>query len=123
MTLSEVEENFAKWRANRKNKQEKIPDELMQQVRSLCSSYLPSTLCRILKLSGAKLKQATQGDGFAIFDPILTTELTSTHQAQSQAETAPCEIRLERLGTCISVKVPIGAFDMVLTRLAGYLPC
>ena len=116
MTLTEIQNNFTAWRENRSHPKEKIPNELWQQVASVYSSYPQSIICRRLGLSSQSLKIAMQGDGFASFVP-------SPVNAPVVNELAVCELSLERLGTRLTVKVPMSSYDTVLSKLAGYMPC
>lgn len=116
MTLTEIQNNFTAWRENRSHPKEKIPNELWQQVASVYSSYPQSIICRRLGLSSQSLKIAMQGDGFASFVP-------NPVNAPVVNELAVCELSLERLGTRLTVKVPMSSYDIVLSKLAGYMPC
>ena len=118
MILTEVQKNFTVWRETRRHSKEKIPDELWQQVGRIYSSYPISMICRRLGLSGQQLKGAMQGDGFASFSPTSRTTL-----APVMDEPSVCELSLERLGARLTVKVPMSAFDVVLSKLAGHMPC
>ena len=104
MTLTEIQSNFTAWRENRGHPKEKIPNELWQQVASVYSSYPPSIICRRLGLSSQSLKIAMQGDGFALFVP-------NTANAPVINELPVCEFSMERLGTRLTVKVPMSSFD------------
>ena len=75
-----------------------------------------SIICRRLGLSSQSLKIAMQGDGFASFVP-------NPVNAPVVNELAVCELSLERLGTRLTVKVPMSSYDTVLSKLAGYMPC
>ena len=116
MTLTEIQNNFTDWRENRGHLKEKIPNELWQQVASVYSTYPPSVICRRLGLSSQSLKTAMQGDGFASFAP-------NPDDAPVINELAVCELSLERLGTRLTVKVPMSSFNTVLSQFAGYMPC
>ncbi len=118
MTLTEVHKNFTTWRETRRHSKEKIPAELWQQVASIYSSYPTSMICRRLGLSGQQMKEAMQGDGFASFAP--TSAITP---ATVMTERSVCEFSLERSGARLTVKAPMSAFDMVLSKLAGHMPC
>jgi hypothetical protein len=118
MTLTEIQSNFKAWRENRRHPKERIPQELWQQVASVYSSYPPSVICRRLSLSGQQLKAAMQGDGFASFVPIPTPT-----PATVMEEPPVCELSLERPGARLTIKAPMSAFEMVLSRLAGHMPC
>ena len=117
MTLSEIQNNFATWREKRIHSKEKIPDELWQQVASIYSSYPVSTICRKLGLSSQALKKAMQSDGFASYVPSATSSAVIIN------ELGDCELSLERMGTRLSVKIPLTSLDNVLSRFAAYLPC
>ena len=118
MTLTEVQENFTTWRETRRHSKEKIPVELWQQVASIYASYPTSMLCRGLGLSGQKIKKVMQGDGFASFVPTSATPPTPV-----MPEHSVCELSLERLGARLTVKIPMSAFDVVLSKLAEHMPC
>ena len=118
MTLTEVQKNFTTWRETRRHSKEKIPVELWQQVAIIYSSYPTAMICRRLGLSGQQIKEAMQGDGFASFVPT-----SATIPATVVPELSVCELSLERLGARLTVKVPMSAFDVVLSRLAGHMPC
>lgn len=116
MTLTEIQHNFNAWRESRRHSKEKIPDELWQQVASVYSSCPPSIICRRLGISSQMLKKAMQGDGFASFLP-------ASAPAAILAEPSVCELSLERFGARLTVKVPMSSFDVVLSKLAGHMPC
>lgn len=116
MTLTDVQLNFKTFRENRRHPKEKIPDELWQQVAGIYSSYPASTICRGLGISGQQLKAAMQGDGFASFLPERFPEAVMN-------ESPVCELSLERHGTRLTLKVPMSAFDVVLSKLASHMPC
>lgn len=118
MTLTEVQKNFSTWRETRRHSKEKIPAELWQQVASIYSFYPASIICRRLGVSGQQMKEAMQGDGFASFAPSSATTAVPV-----MPEPSFCELGLERSGTRLTVKVPVSAFDVVLSRLASHLPC
>lgn len=118
MTLTEVQKNFTTWRESRRHPKEKIPEELWTQVASIYKSYPPSIICRRLGLSSQSLKQAMQGDGFASFMPTSIAPPVTVMKDPSL-----CELSLERLGARLTIKAPLSAFDMILAKLAGHMPC
>ena len=118
MTLKKIEQLFNTWRENRRHSQEQIPDELWQQVAKIYTSYSPSTLCRRLGLSSQQLTNAMEGDGFASFIPTGATAAEPTIE-----KATVCEFSLERRGARLTIKVPLSAFDRVLSKLSEHLPC
>lgn len=118
MTLTEVQNNFNVWREKRRHSKERIPDELWQQVATIYSSYPPSIICRRLSMSGQQLKKAMLGDGFASFLPTPPRTFPTVKD-----EPLMCELSLEHLGARLTVKAPMSAFDEVLSKLAGHMPC
>lgn len=118
MTLTEVQKNFNAWRATRRHSKEKIPDELWQQVATIYSFYPSSIICRRLSMSGQQLKKAMFGNGFASFLPIQANSIPTVKD-----EALLCEVILERLDARLTVKAPMSAFDEVLSKLAGHMPC
>ena len=116
ITLTDVQKNFNAWRDTRTSKRERIPQALWEQVASIYSSYSSSIICQKLGISGTQLKMAMLGDGFASFAPVPST-------SNATSEPSICEVSLERLGSRLTIKVPMHAFEAAVTKLSGYLPC
>lgn len=115
MTLIEVEKNFRAWRENRRHPKEKIPDELWQQVTLLHSFYPSSVLCRRLGLLKRQFDANVQGDGFASYQ--LPPNSVDNHEQET------CEVHWERGANRLIIKAPMTQFELVLSKLAGYLSC
>ncbi len=57
VTLKLAESAFCKWRAERDNKSERIPEYLWAMVLSLYPHYKGSIICKQLGLSGSQFKR------------------------------------------------------------------
>ena len=61
VALELVEEAFCKWRAERSNRAESIPENLWALATGLYPQYKQSTICHRLHLSGSQFKRRLEG--------------------------------------------------------------
>ena len=116
MQLDKVYEAFTKWRANKNNGSECIPEYLWEMVEKLQLNYKRSTICKTLGLSTAQFKKyclgtlkssIAQDDGFV--EAVLPTS------------TPHCEISLQGKRNTLSIKILPQQLSMILPLLETYL--
>ena len=57
LTLDEVINNITQWRANKKNTQEKIPENLWDQILNLVAKFPAATVCGATGISHGQLQR------------------------------------------------------------------
>lgn len=120
VSLELTEAAFCKWRAERRNRAESIPENLWAMALALYPEYKRSKICHCLRLSGSQFKQRLEGRSSTFADNGFV--LASRDEVKVKPKpSADIQLTIQGKERALTLCVEVHALSQVLPHIGALL--